>query len=387
MKRLIALFVVLNIMLCSLAASAESETVVFGSHETAKPGETVSVTVKLQDNPGLAAWKIELEWDDTALTLDKDSVSLDKDFSKGMLAENSNESGKLILAWANVKDIAADGNLITLTFKVADDAAAGTHSISVNASGTRNENGDKIAVAVSDGSITLTPEKTDYPSEDPSVQEPVVQPEPKPDDDIEDKPVSKPADSVDLPQITPPIEEPYKPRVSFSDVSADAYYYQPVQWAVEGGITSGTSSNTFSPELSCNRAQMVTFLWRAAGCPLAIEFRGRFSDVEPGAYYEDAVAWALSKGITSGTSENTFSPSLPVTRGQVVTFLWRYAGWDYSAQENMFHDVSDDAYYGTAVCWAVAKNITKGMSVDMFSPDITCTRGQIVTFLYRYYMK
>ena len=170
----------------------------------------------------------------------------------------------------------------------------------------------------------------------------------------------------------------------FKDVKEDAYYAAPVAWAVENGITNGTSSTTFSPDKTCTRAQVVTFLWRAEGEPEPESTVNPFTDVKPEAYYYKAVLWAVEKGITNGTGPNAFSPDKGCTRGQVVTFQWRAAGQpEPKGKTNPFTDVKSDAYYYKAVLWAVEKGVTNGTSADKFSPDSTCTRGQIVTFLYR----
>ena len=169
----------------------------------------------------------------------------------------------------------------------------------------------------------------------------------------------------------------------FVDVKEGAYYYDAVLWAVEQKITSGTSATTFSPDASCTRAQMVTFLWRAAGSPKVENGKNPFTDVKADAYYYDAVLWAVEKGVTSGTSATTFSPDATVTRGQTVTFLYRNAVSPEVSGTMPFTDVEADAYYAKAVQWAVQQKITTGTSETTFSPMSDCTRGQIVTFLYR----
>ena len=169
----------------------------------------------------------------------------------------------------------------------------------------------------------------------------------------------------------------------FVDVKEGAYYYDAVLWAVEQKITSGTSATTFSPDASCTRAQMVTFLWRAAGSPKVENGKNPFTDVKADAYYYDAVLWAVEKGVTSGTSATTFSPDATVTRGQTVTFLYRNAGSPEVSGTMPFTDVEADAYYAKAVQWAVQQKITTGTSETTFSPMSDCTRGQIVTFLSR----
>ena len=171
----------------------------------------------------------------------------------------------------------------------------------------------------------------------------------------------------------------------FGDVKASDFYYTPVLWAVQQGITSGTSFSTFSPNEACTRGQIATFLWRAAGCPTA---RGAnpFTDVKKSDYYYNAVLWAVDKGITSGTSKTTFSPDEACTRGQIAAFLWRFAGSkNPSTSKNPFSDVKKSDYYYNAVLWAVGKGITTGTSNTTFGPSESCTRGQIVAFLYRYY--
>ena len=169
----------------------------------------------------------------------------------------------------------------------------------------------------------------------------------------------------------------------FVDVPANAYYYDAVLWAAEEGITGGVDAAHFAPNAPCTRAQAVTFLWRAAGSPEPKSTEMPFVDVPADAYYHDAVLWAVEQGITKGTSDTTFSPDATCTRGQIVTFLWRSQKSPASGSVNPFADVAADAYYADAVLWAVREDITNGTSSTTFSPDATCTRAQIVTFLYR----
>lgn len=168
----------------------------------------------------------------------------------------------------------------------------------------------------------------------------------------------------------------------FTDVPHGTYYEDAVDWAVENDITAGSSGTEFSPDETCTRAQAVTFLWRSEGGPDEAG-SSPFADVAAGSYYADAVQWAVANGITSGTSATAFEPDAPVTRAQVVTFLYRNAGSPSTGGSTLFADVPTDAYYRDAVCWAVAQSITAGTSATAFSPDEICTRAQIVTFLYR----
>ena len=168
----------------------------------------------------------------------------------------------------------------------------------------------------------------------------------------------------------------------FSDVSTSAYYYEAVKWAQKKGITGGIGNGLFGPNQPCTRAQIVTFLWRAAGSPAPMLNKNPFTDVHTSDYYYDAVLWAVQNGITNGTSAKTFSPDATVTRAQVVTFLWR-ANDQPAAGNSGFLDVSSNAYYARAVDWAFANGITTGVDYGAFGPDTACTRAQIVTFLYR----
>ena len=172
----------------------------------------------------------------------------------------------------------------------------------------------------------------------------------------------------------------------FYDVPNDAYFYEAVKWAVKNGITTGVGNDLFAPEQPCTRAQIVTFLWRAAGSPEPKGAASGMSDVVSGSYYEKAVAWAIENGITTGTTTSTFSPDATCTRAQAVTFLAR-ALKAKAASAAEFSDVPTDSYFADAVAWAAANGVTEGIGGGLFGSDNDCTRGQIVTFLYRAYNK
>ncbi len=179
------------------------------------------------------------------------------------------------------------------------------------------------------------------------------------------------------------IEVQFRVRSSFVDVPSGSYYEDAVDWAVANGITTGTDAAHFSPDGICTRAQAVTFLWRAAGRPAPESRTMPFTDVPADSYYYDAVLWAVENSITKGTSSTTFSPDDTCTRAQIVTFLWRSEQSPAAGSSNPFTDVSADAYYADAVLWAVKAAITTGTTRTTFSPDAECTRAQIVTFLWR----
>ena len=169
----------------------------------------------------------------------------------------------------------------------------------------------------------------------------------------------------------------------FSDVPGGAYYNAAVRWAVKNGIASGTDAKHFSPDAACTRAQAVTFLWRAAGSPAPTLAENPFTDIKPSDYCYNAVLWAVETGIAKGTSASTFSPDAACTRGQIVTFLYRAAGSPAGYANSGYMDVPETSYCAAPVAWAVALRITSGTGTLTFSPDDLCTRAQIVTFLYR----
>lgn len=220
--------------------------------------------------------------------------------------------------------------------------------------------------------LTVTVEKTGKTGEKP-LPTPVG---PKPE-----KP-EKPSEPGTTEPTEPGTTEPTKPAHSFDDVPAGAYYEEAVAWAAEKGITEGTSANTFAPKALCTRAQVVTFLWRAAGCPEP-QNAGSFADVTAGSYYAKAVAWAIENGITGGTGDGMFSPDAVCTRAQAVTFLYRASAAPAVDGSSSFSDVDADAYYMAAVRWAEQNGITGGIGGGLFGSDLDCTREQIVTFIFR----
>ena len=169
----------------------------------------------------------------------------------------------------------------------------------------------------------------------------------------------------------------------FYDVPNNAYYYEAVKWAQEKSITGGIGNGLFGPNQPCTRAQIVTFLWRAAGSPV-VNYAMNMTDVAEDAYYAGAVRWALSEGITTGTGDGKFSPDTTCTRAQSVTFLFRAIGKLVDSKAE-FIDVLTDSYYANAVAWAVENGVTNGIGDGLFGPDNSCTRAQIVTFLFRAY--
>ncbi len=200
--------------------------------------------------------------------------------------------------------------------------------------------------------------------------------------DFEDAAGTKKISDIDAWGIIPVLKPATNP---FVDVKKKDYFYDAVLWAVDEGVTSGVDATHFGPAQSCTRAQAVTFMWRAAGCPEPTNKTNPFTDVKKKDYYYKAVLWAVENGITAGATKTTFAPDAPCTRGQIVSFMWRAAGSKKVGGTNPFTDVKKKDYFYNAVLWAVENGITAGVSKTSFAPDSTCTRGQIVSFLYRYY--
>ena len=222
------------------------------------------------------------------------------------------------------------------------------------------------------------PEPTEPEPTEPEPTEPEpTEPEPTEPEPTEPEPTE--------PEPTEPVE-PEPVKNPFTDVKEKDYFYQPVLWAVERGITAGVSATRFAPNDSCTRAQVVTFLWRAAGCPEPRFSKNPFKDVKSTDYYYKAVLWAVENAVTAGTSADRFSPNAPCTRAQVVTFLYRALdGSNPTFPRNPFSDVDTSDYYFSAVVWAVSTGITYGVDDSHFGSNLTCTRGQVVSFLYRAY--
>lgn len=202
-----------------------------------------------------------------------------------------------------------------------------------------------------------------------------------PTDPVNPDPAVVPEDPgrVDIPDGPEYVDNPFR------DVHETDYYFKPVMWAVTNDITRGKYYNSFAPDLTCTRAEAITFIWRIMGKPDPKVWKKYFKDLENSQYYYRAVLWAVENGITSGTSETTFSPYEKCTRGQIVTLFFRALtseNIDYSFTDK-FIDVPNDAFYAKPVSWAVDNGITQGMGDNIFDPDGYCTRAQIVTFLYR----
>lgn len=299
------------------------------------------------------------------------------------------------IGWSNGENTFDAGDVVAITADTTFTARWSYNGGSSSGSGSSSSSGDYIVSVdkTTNGKITVSPSRADKgdtvtitvkPDAGYELDELIVTDKNGDTVKLTDKgngkytftmPGSKVEITATFVEIT---EEQVDP---FTDVTTSDYYYDAVLWAVENGVTNGTSATTFSPNMAVSRAQMVTFLWRAHGAPKATG-TNPFTDVSTSDYYYDAVLWAVANGVTNGTSATTFSPDMAVTRAQAVTFQWRAAGSDTVSGSN-FGDVAADAYYANAVTWAVANGITNGTGGDNFSPDVVVSRAQAVTFLYR----
>lgn len=371
---------------------------------TANSGENVTIPVYLSNNTGIAGFTFTVKYQDGIKLTEIKAGDL---LSSGIFESNV-ETGKV--TWFDSKNINDDGILLYLTFEIG--STSGSFAITVElANGALSnfvdENYSVKPVQFEGGTIVVDAHTHSYEAAKVSptcteqgytaytcscgdsykgdytealghewtAWETVVEATPT-QEGSEERTCTR-CDEVES-RTTPKAQNP------FVDVKESDYFYTPVLWAVQQGVTNGTTATTFSPDDPCTRGQVVTFLWRACGSPEPKLTVNPFKDISSSAYYYKAVMWAIEKGITAGTSANTFSPDDACTRAQVATFLWRAQGKPVpTASDNPFNDVNSNAYYYSAVLWAVENGITYGTGNGKFSPDDSCTRGQIVTFLYR----
>ncbi len=375
MKRRISAILLAAALMLTLTTGALADGGAVARIESAgldAPGDA-ELAVRITGNPGLAAWKLMICWDAAEFTLDKASVRAGEAFSSGTCIFNADTPGQLTVVWYSVKNVTEDGDMLTFRLTAAPDLPDGAYKVELRCSpeNTLNAKEERVSLGTAGGTITVgTPSDAGgKPETDP------------PGTDVPPASGEQPGTPPDPDQ--PPESGQEQPAAAFADVAADAYYGQAVRWAVEHGITAGTSPTTFSPDQTCTRGQTVTFLWRAAGEPKPLTEKNPFADVKPEDYFYTAVLWAVEQGITKGISATAFGPDAPVTRGQVVTFLHRQEGEPAAEGANPFRDVGAADYCCQAVLWAARRGITTGTSETTFSPDQPCTRGQIVTFLHR----
>ena len=335
-----------------MAAMAASQPQLSTEAVLSEDGSRITVTVSISGGKSLCGGSFDIAFD--AASLKCKSLTAGAALSGSTFMGNAEYSeGVARCGWMGVSGLRSDGVAAVATFDVLPTAAGKNLSFELTEVTAFDMSGGSVDISSSGASLKI-----------PGSAAPII-----PDTGDKDEPDDDDQDAF---------------LMEFTDVAKDAYYYDAVKWAVSRGITTGTSETTFSPRMVCTRGQAVTFLWRAAGCPVPGTTSCPFSDVSPSAYYYTAVLWAVEKGITNGTSEGIFSPNMVVSRSQTVTFLYRAAGSpDVSQGASGFTDVRPGTWYADAVAWALAKGITTGTSATTFSPNSLCTRGQMVSFLYR----
>ena len=265
------------------------------------------------------------------------------------------------------ENITNTGTIATLDFLILNDAKVGTYPITIECNLDMDESLNKdlqgVPLYIIDGSIRIG--GMDSVSESESSD-------------------GRNSDTNGEQQMGPPAIQTTS-KIPFIDIT-NSTHYGAILWAAQEGVASGTTKTTFSPNEICTRAQAVTFLWRAKGMPEPVTTVNPFNDVKPDSYFYKAVLWASENGIAAGRNGGTvFAPSDPVSRANVVTFLYRLDGQKVVNVANSFRDVTTTAYYSTPVAWASSKGIAQGFSDGTFRPNVSCTRGQIVTFMYRYF--
>lgn len=380
--------VIALIMFFAVPVYATGPATVFCNVHVEQNRQTVELEVAIAGNPGVASWLMELTWDQSIA--EYDSIEYGPAFSNGIFVKNSKIPGKLTVMWYSASDVSDNGTMFKVKLKT--DAASekiSTVSLAYSPEDTVNERGEQVSLSVV-GSVTIPASKSGS-NESMATRSSTADTTPtnhitEHAEGAEGQSPASPADATPIGNTseqnqTSSMDD--KPKV-FADVKESDYFYEAVNWAVKEKITSGVSESEFNPSGSCTRAQAVTFLWRAAGSPEPNIIADLFTDVDRGQYYYPAVMWAVENDITLGTGESTFSPDATVTRGQLVTFLWRSAGKETSGNGSEFQDVGSNDYFAEPVSWAVSRRITLGTGQNTFSPAATCTRAQTVTFLFRF---
>ena len=359
-------FLIAVILMLLLSVPVQASASMECSARVYQESNTAFIDVTARDNPGLASLLIEFTWDQAAA--EYDSIIQRNMFSDGTFLVNSATPGQLSVIWFSATNVSADAPVFSVKLILKDmNEDNDTFGITYSAEDTVNENGETVDLNITSSIDLLSGNGSGSKTEPvtPSTDGTETKPDP-------DKPSTGSTEKPD-----------HEKSPAFTDVKESDYFYDAVNWAVENKITSGITETEFSPDGPCTRAQAVTFLWRAAGSPKPELLKNMFTDVSSDQYYYQAVLWAVENEITLGTSTTAFSPNDPVTRGQLVTFLWRYAGKQSATGGKSFDDVKESDYYAVPVRWAVQNGITLGTGDGLFSPNATCTRGQTVTFLYR----
>lgn len=349
----------------AISAAGETEPKIILSDETAKPGENVTVAVDIFNNPGLMVMMFNISYDHTQLSLTG---------AEGAGLTGWDVSGDTVL-WLGDADNNFNGRILLLNFRVSESASSGKVTVTLTFGRGDIGNHDEKAFfpTVSAGSVTVKAESSSggqggsEETQPPVPQPPVPQP-PVPQPPVPQPPVPQPPETQQQ-ETQPP--EPPEPDIPFTDVYPDTYYYTAVVWAYQNNVTNGRSKDTFDPMSTCTRGEVVTFLWRAAGCPEPKIQVNPFEDIKADDYYFKPVLWAIEKGITFGTDQTHFSPRKTCATAHIITFIYRAL------------EIGTDGWYRVAGDWANGSGLLNdtGLLVD---PAEDCPRCAVVTFLYRW---
>jgi hypothetical protein len=344
MKRIIAFLLVLSIALIPAGAFAAGKASVSVSCTGAAPGGTAEVVFSVTENPGIASCIFDITWDTSEFLYKRESSQAGPVFSGQFFSAKGVQPGRMTVTWYCPNNYSENGEMFRFALDVMEAAKPGVHTLNILVREFKDEHGNDVPLDISSAEVQVFGYGQAGAGDDPLSGQ---------------------------------------SGLSFTDINSAAYYYDAVRWAVGSKVTSGVTTTKFDPEGTCTRAQVVTFQWRAAGRPEPKTTSNPFKDVSPNAYYYKAVLWAVENGITKGTTATTFSPDATINRAQAITFMWRAAG-SKTVDGQGFVDVPAGAYYEKAVNWGYANGVLTS-SDGHFYPVAPCTRAQTVTFLYKCY--
>ncbi len=401
MKKLISLLTA-----CAIAFSlsvVNAQAIKFaGRSQDARCGEVVEIAFVVEGNSGICKAEVSLSWDKNTLSLTEDNTVIGDVFANGDVTENRAVEGKYSISWENTEDVTLDGEIFTLTFKVADDAEIGNYFISIAVNNLQNVAGESISPRRSLPNISVIGEALESPTEAPTevptetpTAAPTATPAPtkKPQDNGGGGGIVKPTPTPTVAPTVAPTEAPsdndvFKP--AFKDVAENAWYYDNVRYVYTKGLMNGVTETEFGPAVTLTRAMLVTVLWRLENEPV-VNYAMTFEDIPAEEWYTEAVRWAASEEIVNGYSETEFAPNAPITREQIATIIYKYADYKGVAPEGAwaiqldYADLADIADYATdGVMYCKLAGIMEGKGDNKFEPKANATRAEIAAVLQRF---
>lgn len=371
MKKTVVWLVLLALLL-SLSVSAAGGAQLGGGEISASCGETVTVRFDLRDNPGIAAWVVELRWDPEGLSVVDGSVAAAEAFSDGTILSSAKSSGVLYISWFAMRNSTADGAAFSVDFRVSDRAKAASYEITVipSAQNTLNEREQEVTLSATGAKVTVLDPKSDIPSGSTQEEKPSAADEKKTDGQNE----------------TPAADGAEPAIADFSDVPQTHWGYVSIMELARAGIINGVGANRFAPDAPVTRAAFVKMLAGLAGVDASVYSGSRFSDVEPGQWYAPYVAWAAESGVTTGTGPDTFSPQANITRQQAATLIWRLAEklgirFEQTVEPVPFADEDEIAPYAAEAVAAMQNAGILTGSSGRFMPNGLTSRAAVAKML------